>query len=101
MRPLSSVTAAYSLAHFAVDFGCAFAVCSACAGDSLCFLLYNFCAFALQMPLGLLAAFVWKWPVLAVYVLINMDEIVKLPAVRVHYRKYKWVRDLTREGETL
>ena len=53
------------------------------------------------MPLGLLAAFVWKWPVLAVYVLINMDEIVKLPAVRVHYRKYKWVRDLTREGETL
>lgn len=53
------------------------------------------------VPLGLLAAFVWKWPVLAVYVLINMDEIVKLPAVRVHYRKYKWVRDLTREGETL
>ncbi|MGM9538683.1 MAG: hypothetical protein ACI3VN_10170 [Candidatus Onthomonas sp.] len=55
MRPLRSVTAAYSIAHFAVDFGCAFAVCSACAGDSLCFLLYNFCAFALQMPLGLLA----------------------------------------------
>ncbi|MGM9593957.1 MAG: hypothetical protein ACI3U8_06350 [Candidatus Onthomonas sp.] len=55
MRPLPSVTAAYSAAHFAVDFGCAFAVCSACAEDPLCFLLYNFCAFALQMPLGLLA----------------------------------------------
>lgn len=55
MRSLRPVTAAYSAAHFAVDFGCAFAVFSACSGGSLCFLLYNFCAFALQMPLGLLA----------------------------------------------
>ena len=53
------------------------------------------------VPLGLLAAFVFKWPVLVVYILINMDEIVKLPAVRVHFRKYKWVRDLTREGDSL
>lgn len=53
------------------------------------------------VPLGLLAAFVFHWPVLVVYILINMDEIVKLPAVRIHYRKYKWVRDLTREGESL
>lgn len=49
------------------------------------------------VPLGLLAAFVFKWPVLLVYVFINMDEWVKFPAVRVNFRKYKWVRDLTRE----
>lgn len=51
------------------------------------------------VPLGLLAAFVFKWPVLLVYVFINMDEWVKFPAVRVHYRKYKWVRDLTQKQE--
>lgn len=50
---------------------------------------------ALVVPLGLLAAFVLEWPVIAVYVIISMDEIVKLPVVWRHYKKYKWVRDLT------
>lgn len=47
------------------------------------------------VPVGFLAAFVWKLPVLAVYVLLNLDEFVKLPAVYAHYRKYRWVRNLT------
>ena len=34
------------------------------------------------VPVGLLAAFVLKWPVLAVYFIVNSDEIVKLPAQR-------------------
>ena len=51
------------------------------------------------VPVGLLAAFVFRWPVLLVYVFINMDEWVKFPAVRVHFRKYKWVRDLTRKNQ--
>ena len=48
----------YSAAHCAVDFSCALLMLgSVCLrGDAaLCVLLYNFCAFALQMPLGLLA----------------------------------------------
>lgn len=48
------------------------------------------------VPAGLLAAFVLRWPVLAVYVIVNLDEIVKLPAVYRHYRKYIWLRDLTK-----
>lgn len=48
-------TAVYAAAHFAVDLGCAYAVFSACRAAQLGFLVYNFCAFALQMPLGLLA----------------------------------------------
>lgn len=32
-------------------------------------------------------------PVLTVYFLLNLDELIKLPAV---YRQYRWVRDLTR-----
>lgn len=49
------------------------------------------------IPAGLLAAFVLKLPVLAVYFILNLDEFVKLPAVYRHYKKYKWVRDLTRK----
>ena len=48
----------YSLAHFWVDLSCAFLVfrtMSSGENFALCLLLYNFCAFALQMPLGLLA----------------------------------------------
>ena len=54
---------------------------------------------AIVVPMGFLAAFVLKWPVLLVYVFINMDEWVKFPAVRINFRKYKWVRDLTKNEE--
>ena len=48
----------YSAAHFWVDLSCAFLVFRTLADTeelALCLLLYNFCAFALQMPFGLLA----------------------------------------------
>ena len=48
----------YSAVHFIVDFACAFLMfCSISHAPDwyLCLLLYNFCAFALQMPLGILA----------------------------------------------
>ena len=35
-------------------------------------------------------------PVLTVYFLLNLDELIKLPAVYRYYRQYRWVRDLTR-----
>ncbi len=52
---------------------------------------------AIIVPIGMLAAFVWKLPVLVVYFLLNLDEFVKLPAVYRHYKKYRWVRNLTKE----
>lgn len=48
----------YSVAHFWVDLSCAFLVFRTLMDTkefALCLLLYNFCAFALQMPFGLLA----------------------------------------------
>jgi len=48
----------YSASHFIVDFACAFLMIRYIAGTQdawLCFLLYNFCAFAMQMPIGILA----------------------------------------------
>lgn len=53
----------------------------------------------ITVPLGLLAAFVWDLPVLAVYFIVNLDEIVKLPAVYKHYKKYKWLKNLTGGNE--
>lgn len=49
------------------------------------------------VPIGALAAFVFKLPVMVVYFLLNLDEIVKLPAVYRHYKKYKWLKNLTNE----
>ena len=47
------------------------------------------------VPLGFVCAFVFRLPVLAVYFVINLDEIGKLPAVYRRYKKYRWVKDLT------
>ena len=49
------------------------------------------------IPLAALSAFVWKLPVLVVYFIISMDEVIKLPWVYHHYKKYIWVKDITRD----
>ncbi len=51
------------------------------------------------VPLGCIAAFVLKVPVLAVYFVLNLDELVKLPAVFGHYRQYQWLNNLTDEKQ--
>lgn len=50
------------------------------------------------IPIGMAVAFVAKAPVMAVYFWLNLDEIIKLPAVYRHYKKYQWVRNLTQES---
>ncbi|MCR5275028.1 MAG: MATE family efflux transporter [Clostridiales bacterium] len=49
------------------------------------------------VPLGALAAFVWNLPVIAVAAILTLDEFVKIPAVYFHYKKYKWVKNITRD----
>ena len=49
------------------------------------------------VPLSLLGAFMFHWPVLVVFSCTCLDEIVKIPWVMAHYKRYKWVKDLTRE----
>lgn len=53
----------------------------------------------IMVPLGLIAAFVLKLPVLAVYFIISLDEFVKIPAVYLNYKKYRCVKDLTVKTE--
>ena len=50
------------------------------------------------VPLGFFAAFVLKLPPMWVYFLLCTDEFVKWPWVLSHYRKKKWVRNITREA---
>lgn len=47
------------------------------------------------IPLGAFAAFILHLPILAVYFILNLDELIKLPAVYRHYKQYKWVKNLT------
>lgn len=49
------------------------------------------------VPMGMIAAFVLKLPVLAVAFILTLDEFVKIPAVYRHYMKYEWVKNITKD----
>lgn len=49
------------------------------------------------IPLALSAAFWWKLPPIAVYTIISLDEVVKIPWIYAHYKKYKWLNNITKE----
>lgn len=77
----------------------------AAGGDTL-FDMYSLavCMWGIAVPLAALGTFVFHWPVLLVYACTCLDEVGKIPWVMAHFRKYKWVRDLTKErkeGEDL
>jgi Na+-driven multidrug efflux pump len=50
------------------------------------------------VPLGFLAAFVFKLPVMVVYFLLCTDEFVKWPWVIRHYLSGKWLKNITRDN---
>ena len=50
------------------------------------------------VPLGFLAAFVLKLPVMWVYFLLCTDEFVKWPWVLKHYKSGKWLNNITRDN---
>lgn len=68
-----------------------------CGGDTL-FDMYSLaaCMWGLAVPLAIFGTFVFHWPVLVVYACTCIDEVGKIPWVLHHYKKYKWVQDLTR-----
>ncbi len=67
-------------------------------GDTL-FDMYSLavCMWGIAIPLAALGAFAFHWPVLLVYACTCLDEVGKIPWVMIRFRKYKWVRDLTRD----
>lgn len=71
-----------------------------CAGgDSKFDMIQNLMAmWAFGVPLSFIGAFWWKLPVLWVYLFVSLDEIVKIPFVFVHYKKYVWLKNITRQS---
>ena len=69
------------------------------AGGDTMFDMYSLavCMWGLAIPLAVAGTFFLNWPVLVVYACTCLDEVGKIPWVMYHYKKYKWVKDLTRE----
>ena len=72
-----------------------------CAGgdSKFGFICDTITMWAVTVPIGLFCAFVLKLSVPMVYIIINIDEIIKLPAVYKNYKKYRWLKNLTKEIE--
>lgn len=68
-----------------------------CGGDTM-FDVYSLaaCMWGLAIPLAFLGTFIFHWPVIIVYACTCIDEVGKIPWMLVHFKKYKWVKDLTR-----
>lgn len=67
-------------------------------GDSKYDMISVTCSmWGVALPLALLGTFVFKWPVMVVYILMCVDEIIKLPFIYPRYKKYLWLKNLTRE----
>jgi putative MATE family efflux protein len=47
--------------------------------------------------LGVIAAFVFKFSVPVVYILLMSDEIVKFPFTTLRFKSYKWLKNITRD----
>ena len=69
------------------------------AGGDTMFDMYSLAVtmWGAALPLAALGTFVFHWPVWLIYACTCLDEVGKIPWVMAHFRKYKWVRDLTRE----
>jgi Na+-driven multidrug efflux pump len=70
------------------------------AGGDTLFDVYSLlvCMWGIALPIAFAGTFWLNWPVLLVYGCTCLDEVGKVPWVIHHYRKYKWVKNLTREN---
>lgn len=68
------------------------------AGGDTLFDMYSLAItmWGIAVPLAALGTFVFNWPVFVVYACTCLDEVGKIPWVMLHFKKYKWVKDLTR-----
>ena len=67
------------------------------AGGDTLFDMYSLavCMWCIAIPLAAAGTYYFHWPVVVVYACTCVDEVGKLPWVIHHFRKYKWVKDLT------
>ena len=70
-----------------------------CAGGDSRFGLINdaLVMWGVSVPLGLLCAFVFRVPAMVVYFVLCLDEFVKMPFIYQHYRRFTWLKNITRD----
>ena len=51
----------------------------------------------IAVPLAAAGTFAFGWPVAVVYGCTCLDEVGKIPWTIYHYKKYRWLKDLTRK----
>lgn len=70
-------------------------------GGDVKFVLVNDVIFMwlVAIPLGFIAAFVWRWPVIAVFCVIRVDEILKVICSTRRIISWKWITNVTRDEE--
>ena len=70
------------------------------AGGDTLFDMYSLavCMWCIAVPLAAAGTFLLNWPVVVVYACTCLDEVGKIPWVLYHFRKYRWVKNLTRNS---
>lgn len=70
-----------------------------CAGGDTRFgvVLDTVTMWVIVLPLAYAAAFVFRWPAVVIYLFLNLDEFVKMIPSALWFRRYRWLRNLTRE----
>lgn len=68
------------------------------AGGDTMFDMYSLAVamWCVAIPLAVAGTYFLHWPVVVVYACTCIDEVGKVPWTLIHFRKYKWVKDLTR-----
>ena len=69
------------------------------AGGDTMFDVYSLavCMWGIALPIAFAGTFWFHWPVLIIYACTCLDEVGKVPWVIHHYKKFKWVKNITRE----
>lgn len=60
--------------------------------DAVSVLLATWCV---ALPLAFIGTFVFNWSVIVIYILMCIDEILKVPFIYPRYKKYLFLKNLT------
>lgn len=70
-------------------------------GGNTRFVFYNDLIFmwGIVLPVSILAAFVWRWSPLYVFICLKSDQVTKCLVAAWQVNSYRWVRKVVRESE--
>ena len=95
VRQMMMIMAAYVLCQ-AVDVVYIVGAFRAGGDTRIGLLLDGISLWCVCIPLGFITAFIFNWPVWAVYLCLTCDEMLKLPFSHARYRSQKWLKNITR-----